>query len=328
MGICESTKNNDNNSSKNLKQNENNHKKKIQDNEEPNPKPNPVSSENFQLAYSRPKHMKDIDVDISKLTFCKPGTPLDHYSVEKMLGEGSYGQVFKVRNKDLNISRAMKKLSLSNFNSKADPEKEREILNEIEMLKSLDHPNIVKVFEFYTTKDGYFIITEFCKGGELFDKIVNNPPFEEEAAAYILYQILSAVFYCHNKNIIHRDLKPENILVEDSTGSKGKGFLNVKIIDFGTAKIFEKGKAEKKVIGSSYYIAPEVLLKKYTEMCDIWSCGVILYILLSGKAPFSGNDEEIMEKVKIGKFDLKGDVWIKASKEVKDLISKMLERTT
>ena len=116
-----------------------------------------------------------------------------------------------------------------------------------------------------------------------------------------MYQIFSAVNYCHSMNIIHRDLKPENILIEKKEGKK----YSIKIIDFGTAKLYEKNKKEKKVIGSSYYIAPEVLTENYNQMCDLWSCGVILYILLSGKAPFAGKtDSIILEKIKIGKYNM------------------------
>lgn len=266
---------------------------------------------------------KDIAINQNNLISLSTGTPLDNYISDKKLGEGSYGAVFRVKHKDIGVFRAMKKI-LSSGNK--DPEKEKDILNEIEMLKSLDHPNIVKVFEFYNTKEGYYIITEFCKGGELFDKILDNAPFEESAAAYIMYQILSAVFYCHNLNIIHRDLKPENILIENE--EKDTGYYNIKVIDFGTAKIFDKNKSEKKVIGSAYYIAPEVLNSKYNEKCDIWSCGVIMYIILSGKPPFGGEDDEILDKIKKGKFDLKAEPWPRISQEAKDLIKHMLDMNT
>jgi calcium-dependent protein kinase len=272
------------------------------------------------LKRNRVENESDIAINQNNLITLATGTPLDNYISDKKLGEGSYGAVFRVKHKDIGVYRAMKKIFAS---SNKDPNKEQEILNEIEMLKSLDHPNIVKVFEFYNTKEGYYIITEYCRGGELFDKILENAPFDEAAAAYILYQILSAVFYCHNLNIIHRDMKPENILIESE--EKESGYLNIKVIDFGTAKIFDKNKSEKKVIGSAYYIAPEVLLSKYNEKCDIWSCGVILYILLSGKPPFGGEDDEILEKIKKGKYDLKGDPWQRVSSEAKDLIKHMLD---
>ena len=315
MGICQSTtdkqsKNGDTESNFDAKPVVSHHKKENREK---------VNSK--YLHSSRIKHEKDIAIDSSKLVQLSTGTPLDNYQIEKQRGEGSYGTVCRVKHKDIGVHRAMKKIFSSD--SKLEPEKEKEILNEIEMLKSLDHPNIVKVFEFYNTKEGYYIITEYCRAGELFDRILSDAPFEESAAAYIMYQILSAVFYCHNLSIIHRDLKPENILIESE--EKDTGYLNIKVIDFGTAKIFNKNKTEKKVIGSAYYIAPEVLLSKYNEKCDIWSCGVIMYIMLCGKPPFAGDDDEILDKIKKGKFDLKGDPWGKVSAEAKDLIKHMLD---
>ena len=123
-------------------------------------------------------------------------------------------------------------------------------------------------------------------------------------------------------NIIHRDLKPENILIVDRNRN---GYPRVKICDFGTSLMVEKGRVQKKIVGSSYYIAPEVLKNKYNEKCDIWSCGVILYILLSGKPPFTGDDDnEVMANVTTGNYDLHCAPFNRISKSAKDLIKKLL----
>jgi calcium-dependent protein kinase len=115
-------------------------------------------------------------------------------------------------------------------------------------------------------------------------------------------QVLACVNYCHKKNIVHRDLKPENILLEAN-----KDFDQIKIIDFGTSLTFDPEKKLDEKLGTPYYIAPEVLKKSYNEKCDIWSCGVILFILLSGSPPFNGsNDNAIMQKVKAGKYSMTG----------------------
>ena len=186
----------------------------------------------------------------------------------------------------------------------------------------MDHPNILKIFEFYSNEREYSLVTELCSMGELFDEIVNKGPFDEKYSAYILYQILSAVNYCHKMHIIHRDLKPENILIVDKNK---EGYITVKVCDFGTSKIFETGAVEQHVVGSSYYIAPEVLNKNYNEKCDVWSCGVIMYILLSQRPPFGGrNDKEIMENVKKGTFDLQSPPFNKLSESGIDLINKLL----
>jgi len=123
-------------------------------------------------------------------------------------------------------------------------------------------------------------------------------------------------------HIVHRDLKPENILI---VSKDQDGYPTIKVCDFGTSKIFEKGKIERKLVGSSYYIAPEVLKKKYNEKCDLWSCGVIMYILLSARPPFGGEDDtDIMERVAIGEYDLESPPFDKLSKNALDLIKRLL----
>jgi calcium-dependent protein kinase len=315
MGVCSSA--NDENKSNSKKSNEEN-KEVGNSNKKSDDKGTKNVNNQDKKQIMETDKQDDININQNQLITLSTGTPLDNYIIEKKLGEGSYGAVFRVKNKDTKQLRAMKKIVAK---STRDPNKEKEIVNEIEMLKSLDHPNILKVFEFYNTKEGYYIITELCQGGELFQRIVDNGYFSEEHAAYIMYQLLASVFYCHNLNIIHRDLKPENILIE----SEENGFLNIKVIDFGTAKIFDKNKSEKKVIGSAYYIAPEVFQQKYNEKCDVWSCGVIMYILLCGKPPFYGDDDEIVKKISIGTYDIRSDIWTKISSSAIELIKKMLD---
>ncbi len=261
--------------------------------------------------------MRKVKINTMNVINQKECSPSENYTIDKRLGEGSYGEVFRVKHKQLGLIRAMKRIHRRHKSL----ESEVEVNNEINLLKSIDHPNIVKIVEFYITKQAYFIITEICQGGELFDKILEKGSFDEEHSSYIMFQILSAVINCHSKNIVHRDLKPENILIDRE---EDNGYLTIKIIDFGTAKIFEKDKAEQKVIGSAYYIAPEVLAQNYNEKCDLWSCGVILYILLTGKPPFGGSEEEIMKKIKQGVYD--ESILKDCSVEVKDLIRHLLEK--
>lgn len=164
------------------------------------------------------------------------------------------------------------------------------LLNEIEILKQLDHPNILKLFEFFQDQKRFFLVTEFCNGGELFDKIAEEQYFSETDAAKIIKQILSAVNYCHQRSIVHRDLKPENILLNRDLNDP-----KITIIDFGTSGVFDPDQKMQQKYGTPYYIAPEVLGNSYDEKCDLWSIGVILYILLCGYPPFNGaNDEQII----------------------------------
>ena len=246
-------------------------------------------------------------------------SPTDDYKRLNFLGEGSYAAVYCVENKITGSKRAMKIISKSENCSEED---DQEILNEINILRTLDHPNILKIFEFYSSKESYSIVTELCQGGELFQEIVGRGPFNEPYSAYVMLQILSAINYCHGMKIIHRDLKPENILIVERDSN---GMPRIKIADFGTSKMVEKGAVQRKLVGSSYYIAPEVLKKHYDEKCDIWSCGVIMYILLSGRPPFGGDsDKEIMDKVATGKYDLEESPFDKLSESGKDLIRKLL----
>ena len=141
----------------------------------------------------------------------------------------------------------------------------------------------------------------------MFDEIHRRKNFSEQTAADIISQLLSAIVYCHERKIVHRDLKPENILLDCTDPNK----LTVKVIDFGTAQAFEPTSKLKTMMGTPYYIAPEVLMQSYNEKCDVWSCGVILYILLCGTPPFNGkSDEEIIRAVKRTIFKFNGNFTI------------------
>ncbi len=241
------------------------------------------------------------------------------YIKKKLLGSGAFGEVWLVRHKDLERDFAMKIIK----KRKNKSNEEKEILNEIEILKKLDHPKILKIIDFYSKVKKYYIITEYCPEGELFNEIIKVGRFDEGQTAFIINQILKAICYCHRNQIIHRDIKPENIMI---TKREKNGCLQVKLIDFGTAKIFEKGQSENRYVGSSYYMAPEVLKRKYDEKCDLWSIGVIFYILLTGRPPFDGNDdEEILKNVEIGVYDKTSYPFPSLSSYAKDLINKLLQ---
>ena len=138
------------------------------------------------------------------------------------------------------------------------------------------------------------MVTEYVGGGELFGEIEKKKMFSERIAADIMRQLLSAIIYCHKRNIAHRDLKLENILIDQYNEDQ----IHIKVIDFGTAELFDSYTKFRNSVGTIYYLAPEVLMKCYDEKCDIWSCGVILYTLLSGSPPFNGSTPElIMEAI-------------------------------
>ena len=244
------------------------------------------------------------------------------YKLERQIGEGGYGQVFLVRHKKMNMLRAMKIIPV---NSKNEEEKTDE---EIELLRQLDHPNIVKLFEYFSDEDKYYLITEYCRGGDLFDLIKKKKRFSEMSASYIMYQIFRALLYCHyTHHLVHRDIKPENIVVYKKNNI-GEDLYDIKLIDFGISKIFNKVEVnnDHKIKGSLNYIAPEVLKRTYDEKCDIWSCGVILYILVIGNYPFNGNNKnEILSNIEKGNYTFPEGFIRNASPEIRDLIQQCLQ---
>ena len=248
-------------------------------------------------------------------------SPSKKYKILSRLGAGSFGNVYLAKNKFTGEKVAMKVIKKSTANLLSDGE----IKDEIEILKNLDHPDIVRIIESFNTNDAYLLVTEYCEGGELFDQVKNQ--LSETQIAVIFKQLLSGLAYLHSNNIVHRDLKLENILIHEIEKSKttGEDLFNVKIIDFGTARIFDKKNNPQSIVGSSYYIAPEVLRQKYNKECDLWSVGVILYMFIVGHAPFDGfDDEEITRSIQKGVYKKSDKRWLKASKEVKDLIQKLL----
>ena len=253
------------------------------------------------------------------------GNPDKYYKKLRNLGSGSYGTVYLAKNNLKDNLVAIKIIEKIPANIIDD----MEIKNEINILKSLSHPNIVKIFEFFDTALNYYLVTEYCKKGELFEYI--NNIYSERQLAVLFYQVFSGLCYLHEKKILHRDLKLENLMISEIEKDieTGEEYFWIKIIDFGTAKIFERKKKEKEIIGSSYYIAPEVLKKNYNEKCDTWSVGVILYMTLTGIPPFDGEtDEDIIHRIKIGKYSKNNKRFLEHSSEVKDLVSSLLEIDT
>lgn len=262
--------------------------------------------------------MVDKSMKLTRSNFIsyKRGSIASEYKISsKALGSGSFGTVKKVLHKKTNQERACKILK------KSDQDVDKFFL-EVEILSKLSHPNIMQIYEFYDDNKNFYIISELCKGGELYEMIIKKGFLTEYEAAVIMKQLLSAICYSHKNNVVHRDLKPENILLDDKNDT-----LLIKLIDWGGARYYQKNKKMSKLHGTPYYIAPEVLNADYDEKCDIWSAGVILYILLCGYPPFGGDsEEEIMEEVKNGKFDFPEKEWKSVNPHAKELIQKMLTK--
>jgi calcium-dependent protein kinase len=194
------------------------------------------------------------------------------------------------------------------------------ILHEIRVLKKLDHPNIIRVFEVIIDSKAFNIVMELCTGGQLFDKIITEKNFSETVAANYMFDLVSAIKYCHDMRLVHRDLKPENLLLEDDSDHS-----RLKIIDFGTSQYFKPQEKLQAFVGTPYFVAPEVIKGSYNEKCDVWSLGVILYTMLSGSPPFPGSKTEtIYKKIQNNQVSFKKKVWKSISQSAKELISKML----
>jgi calcium-dependent protein kinase len=236
----------------------------------------------------------------------------------KAIGTGAFGSVLKATHKVTNAVRAVKHVAKENdkFITAAQ--------TEIEVLSTMDHPNIVKLYEVYERPERCHLVMEICHGKELYDRIVEKGRLSEQQSAVVMQQLLRAVAYMHSHGVCHRDLKPENIMfqsnapVEDNT---------VKVIDFGYAARFVPGERMTRKVGTPDYIDPELVDGSYTESCDIWASGVVLYIMLSGSPPFYGkNTKAVLAMVRAAKYSFDLSAFKKVSAGAKGMIGKLLER--
>ena len=208
---------------------------------------------------------------------------------------------------------AMKSIHLSRI---TDEIFVKELKNEIAILKTLDHPHIVRLIETFNHRNQLFIVMELCSGGDLYSR----DPYTEEEAARIISSILSAVSYMHNMGIVHRDLKYENILFVNESPT-----AVVKLIDFGLSKTYGGGQPLTDGVGTIYTMAPEVLKGNYTSQADLWSVGVIAYMLLSSQMPFYGRKRHnIAEQILQCKYDFKGRRWKRISPQAKAFVEDLL----
>jgi len=237
---------------------------------------------------------------------------------EEVLGQGNFGKVFLASSQtDPNFKVAIKTLQKKRLVSKLDVLKD-----EVKILASLDHPNVCKYYETYESPNYLYLVMEYCQGGELFTRLTEKrEEFTEQKAARIMKALFKAVNHIHSKGIAHRDLKPENVMY----GADER----IKIIDFGLSKhtIAQNGDRAKlmTVVGTPYYLAPEVLRGDYSKECDCWSLGVMMYVILSGFLPFHGtNQAQVYQAVRKGAFNFSHSEFDVVSPSAKDLITKLL----
>eukprot|EP01024_Parvocaulis_polyphysoides_P047334 TRINITY_DN4487_c2_g1_i2.p1 TRINITY_DN4487_c2_g1~~TRINITY_DN4487_c2_g1_i2.p1 ORF type:complete len:360 (-),score=82.51 TRINITY_DN4487_c2_g1_i2:358-1437(-) len=245
---------------------------------------------------------------------------LKRYEVGETVGIGGFAVVKRGVDKKTKEEVAIKVVDKSRYGA-GDKSLEREI----DVLTKVNHPNCIKLYAVYITNRKVYIVTELVSGGELLDRVTENGSFSENHAAMLIKQILEGVKYLHSPGIVHRDLKLENMIMlneeEDSP---------VKIADFGLSKFFSPDTVLSTVCGSPQYVAPEVLgvaqgAEQYSSAVDMWSVGVILFILLSGYSPFDDeNDAVLFQKIREGDYDADDPIWDEVSEEAKDLVSKLL----
>uniref|UniRef100_A0A803NIR4 non-specific serine/threonine protein kinase n=1 Tax=Cannabis sativa TaxID=3483 RepID=A0A803NIR4_CANSA len=242
----------------------------------------------------------------------------DLYTLGRKLGQGQFGTTYLCTENSTKNEYACKSISKRKLISKEDVE---DVRREIQIMHHLaGHKNIVTIKGAYEDSLYVHIVMELCAGGELFDRIIQRGHYSERKAAELTKIIVGVVEACHSLGVMHRDLKPENFLLVNKDDD-----FSLKAIDFGLSVFFKPGQIFTDVVGSPYYVAPEVLLKHYGPEADVWTAGVILYILLSGVPPFWAETQQgIFDAVLKGQIDFDSDPWPVISDSAKDLIRKML----
>jgi len=248
-----------------------------------------------------------------------PGEITDEYDVGETLGTGHFSKV------KLGVHKVTKEQVAIKIINKPTGSKIAMLKAEVDILIKCDHPNVVKLYKVYETPQILYLVMEILSGGELFDRIISKGHYSEEDARQLSKTLCESISYLHSLGIAHRDLKPENILLKDTTEA-----AMIKITDFGLSKIFADDAAGEVVMrtacGTPGYVAPEVLTHDaYSEQVDMWSLGVIVYILLCGFPPFYGdNDAQMFKKIKAANYKFLQPYWDEISEEAKDFVRNLL----
>ncbi|WOH06493.1 hypothetical protein DCAR_0625921 [Daucus carota subsp. sativus] len=240
------------------------------------------------------------------------------YELGNELGRGEFGVTYVCTEKSTGDVYACKSISKKKLRTRVDIE---DVRREVEIMKHLPkHTNIVTLKDTYEDDKAVHLVMELCEGGELFDRIVARGHYTERAAAGVTRTIIEIILMCHKHGVMHRDLKPENFLFANK-----KETAALKTIDFGLSVFFKPGETFNEIVGSPYYMAPEVLKRNYGPEIDVWSAGVILYILLCGVPPFWAETEQgVAQAIIRSVVDFKRDPWPKVSDSAKDLVRRML----
>jgi len=253
------------------------------------------------------------------VSFFDPNRIQDLYDLddENSLGAGSYGVVVKGFCKAESLSRAVKMIP------KVDSKQVAWAKDEIDILHRAEHQNIISLVQSFEDDANIYLVMDLCEGGAIGERLHDGGHFTELQSLVISKQILLAVKYLHEISICHRDLKPDNFLLETKSPLE-TGV--VKLIDFGMSCEFRRGQFMTRNVGTPFFVAPEVLKSRYTEACDLWSCGVMLFLFLCGSYPFHGDTiEELWQKVRLGNYKMHGTIWDSVSDGSKTLVRGLLK---
>lgn len=246
------------------------------------------------------------------------GDVRDTYALGEHLGDGSYGTVVLARHRAVGASRAVKTVSKKGHLAVTT------LRREIAALRRMDHENVIKLFDVFEDTDCVYLAMELASGSDFFDRLTQCSRFSERHSALMIRQALCAVEYLHDSDIVHRDLKLENFVLARTGPLEGN---TLKLIDFGLARDCVEGEVLRSRVGTAAYMSPQVAYGKYDRRCDIWSVGVMLYLMLSGRLPVHGNsDSEILRRIKEGRWDFTASIWTPVSCEAKSLVRALMRR--
>lgn len=248
--------------------------------------------------YHRPPRVLDEDYELQK----------------RVLGSGYNGQVFLATDRRTAMQYAVKAFKLHGVGS----EKKQELVDECEIFLCLDHPHVVRLSDVYEDKNHLNLVMECMTGGELLQRVLKLKHYTEKSACEASRQMLLSINYLHAHQVVHRDIKLENFLY-DKPGSD-----HLKLIDFGFSKFWNRSKKMDLSCGTLSYVAPEVLKKSYTDKCDMWSFGVVVFVLLSGYMPFAGDEADQAEAIRCGSYTMKKPVWKQVSRQGADFVKRCL----
>ena len=325
------------------------------------------------MIFKEPKNVTDMKVDTKYFITKSFKNVYDVYEKISKLGNGAYGTVYKVKRKNTGTKvmiRALKEISKEKM--MVNEQNSIELKNEIEILKKIDHLNIMKIYEFFEDDTNIYLINEYCSGGDVANLHDTYGVFPEFLLKFIMSQVFLAISFLHSNKVVHGDIKRENIAFvyngEKKTKEEFEKFFEkifkdkeiqdeineasgmdnlseeakkiimelcnyeIKILDFGSAKMKKRDKIREKlkgIIGTAYYCSPEVIKENYDFECDEWACGVMMYILLSDLAPFPGEDEEtIFKNVLSNEINVDIPQLNSISNNCKDLIRQLCDKNT